>query len=51
MKFSGDCRPQNKAEYNRKSERTHELESEIQASAVAEKSSRSAKAEQQLQWN
>jgi hypothetical protein len=38
-------------EYNRKSGRIHELETEIQASAVAEKSSASAKTEQQLQWN
>jgi hypothetical protein len=31
------------AEYNRKSDRIHELEREIQASVVAKKSSRSAK--------
>jgi hypothetical protein len=47
----GGLSPAEQAEYNRKSERIHELESEIQASAVAEKSSGSAKAEQQLQWN
>ena len=47
----GGLSPAELAEYNRKSERIHELESEIQASAVAEEISRSAKAEQQRQWN
>jgi hypothetical protein len=40
----GGLSPAELAEYNRKSERIHELESEIHASAVAEKKSRSAKA-------
>lgn len=40
-----------RAEYDRKSDRIRELESEIQASAVAAKSSGFAKAEQRVQWN
>ena len=40
-----------RTEYSRKSDRIRELESIIQASAVAEKNARSEKAEQQLQWN
>jgi hypothetical protein len=47
----GGLSPAERAEYEEKSERIHELEREVLASAVAEKSSRSAKAEQQLQWN
>ena len=41
----GGLSPEERAEYNGKAERIHELESEIQASAVA-KSLQSAKAEQ-----
>jgi hypothetical protein len=40
-----------KAEYNRKAERIHELQSKSQASAVAKKSAQSAKIEQSRQWN
>jgi hypothetical protein len=47
----GGLTPAERAEYKRKSERIYELESEIQASAVAEKSSQFAKAEQKRQWN
>jgi len=47
----GGLSPAERAEYEGKSERIHELESEIQASAVAEKSSQSAKAERKRQWN
>jgi hypothetical protein len=47
----GGLSPAERAEYEGKSERIHELESEIQASAVAEKRSQSAKAEQKRQWN
>jgi hypothetical protein len=39
-----------RAEYNRQAERIHVLERTIQARAVAEKSSQSAKAEQRRQW-
>ena len=39
------------AEYNGKADRIHELESKIQASAVAKKSFQSGKAEQSRQWN
>jgi hypothetical protein len=44
----GGLSPAELAEYNRKSDQIDGLESEIQASAVAEKSSQSAKAEQYL---
>jgi hypothetical protein len=47
----GGLSPAERAAYNRKSDRIHELESEIQAGAVAEKSSQFAKAEQRRQWN
>jgi hypothetical protein len=47
----GGLTPEERAEYKRKSERIYELESEIQANAVAEKSSQFAKAEQKRQWN
>jgi len=47
----GGLSPAERAAYNRKSDRIHELESEIQASAVAENSSQFAKAEQRRQWN
>jgi hypothetical protein len=47
----GGLSPAEQAEYNRKSERIHELESKIQASAVAKNRSQSAKAERKRQWN
>jgi hypothetical protein len=47
----GGLTPAERAEYDGKSERIYELESEIQASAVAEKSLQFAKAEQKRQWN
>ena len=47
----GGLSPAERAAYDRKSKRIYELESEIQASDIAEKSSGSAKAEQRLQWN
>jgi hypothetical protein len=47
----GGLTPAERAEYKRKAERIQKLESEIQASAVAENSSQVAKAEQKRQWN
>ena len=47
----GGLSPAERAEYNGKAERIHELESDFQASAVAKKSLQSAKAEQNRQWN
>jgi hypothetical protein len=47
----GGLSPAERSEYDRKTKRINELESERQASAVAERSSESAKAEQRLQWN
>ena len=46
----GGLSPAERAAYNRKSERIHELQGDFQASAVAKKSL-SAKAEQSRQWN
>jgi hypothetical protein len=43
--------PAERAEYYRKSERIYELQGEMQMSAIAEQSSRSAKTEQRRQWN
>jgi hypothetical protein len=47
----GGLSPAERAEYNGKAERIHELESNFPASAVAKKSLQSAKAEQNRQWN
>jgi hypothetical protein len=47
----GGLSPAERARYEVKSERIHELESKIQASAVAENRSQSAKAERKRQWN
>ena len=47
----GGLSPAERAEYNEKAERIHELESEIQASAVAKNSWQSAKAKQSRHWN
>jgi hypothetical protein len=47
----GGLSPAERAAYNRKSERIHELQGDLQASAVAKKSLKSAKAEQSRQWN
>jgi hypothetical protein len=47
----GGLSPAERAAYNRKSERIHELQGDFQASAVAKKSLQSAKAEQSRQWN
>ena len=47
----GGFSPAERAEYEGKADRIHALESEIQASALAKKSSLSVKAEQKRQWN
>jgi hypothetical protein len=47
----GGFSPAERAEYEGKKDRIHALESEIQASAGSKKSSMSAKAEQERQWN
>jgi hypothetical protein len=47
--FGGFSRTE-RAAYDRKEERIRELESEVQASAVAKKHSQSAKAEKRLGW-
>ena len=47
----GGFSPEERIEYEAKSERIHKLESEIQAGAGAEQNARSIKAEQQFQWN
>jgi hypothetical protein len=47
----GGFSPAERIEYEVKSERIHTLEIEILAGAGAEQNARSAKAEQQFQWN
>jgi hypothetical protein len=47
----GGLSPSELAEYNRKSVRIHELVCKIHMSAISEKSSGDAKAEQNRQWN
>ena len=47
----GGFSPTERAEYEEKADRIHALESEMQSSAVSKKSSLSAKAEQERQWN
>ena len=47
----GGLSPEERAEYNGKAEQIHKLESEIQASTVAEKRLQFAKSEESNQWN
>lgn len=47
----GGLTPAERADYNHKSHRIHELETEIYANFVATTSSEAAKAEQRLSWN
>jgi len=47
----GGLSPAERAEYNGKAERIHKLESEIQASTVAEKRLQLVKSEEHNQWN
>lgn len=47
----GGLSPAERSEYNRKAERLHELLGEIHMSAIAERSSGAAKAEQERQWS
>ena len=46
----GGLSPAERAEYNRKAERIHVLESTIQARALANKSSQAARTNQRRQW-
>ena len=47
----GGLSPAERADYNQKSHRIHELETEIYAKSVATTSSESAKADQRRSWN
>jgi hypothetical protein len=50
MKSLGGLSPAERAEYNRKADRIHVLESTIQARALANKSSQAARTNQRRQW-